>query len=305
MDVVNLKTQIENKTLDDTMLVLVYEDNSLIVARQYVEEIAKFKGLKIKYVDSTEDFIDYSDTTFGEIVPYYLSVLYIKEFNPKDEDYSKYKNAIVICSKVGKELISEAFNVVVIPKLLDWHITDYIKYKCDGLIPQEIELLQKITNNNIERIDNELSKISIFPKESQANLFAEIDDDGGFGDLSVNTIFNLKDAIIKRNVEGVRRILTEIDSIDVEGVGLVTLLLRDVINVMGIQLDKATMKDLGIQNDNQYKAIGHNCNKYSNESLKKIYEFLIDFDYRLKSGQLQLSNSTMIDYIICCIMSNN
>ena len=310
MDIVNLKTQIENKTLDDSLLVMVCHTNSFIVARQYIEEIARFKGLRVKYVNSINDFIDYSDTTFGEIIPFYLTVLNVKEFKPYANDFSQYKDAIVVCESIDDSLKLVIDNVVDIPKLVDWQISGYIKKECNGLNDGEIGYLQKLTNNNIERIDNELSKMKIFPVEEQDKLFAEIDEDKGFGDLSTKTIFTLTDAILKKDCVSAREVLKEIESIDVEGVGMVTILLNNFTKILGIQTypKKSDLKkddyDLLNVTEKQYSAIKYyNCYRYSEEGLKNIYEFLVNFDYDLKSGRLQMSNSTLIDYIICNIMS--
>ena len=62
MNIIELKNKIEDKTLDDSFLVLQYSDVSFI-ARQYVEEISNFKNRPIVYVDSLDSI---AESIFGD-----------------------------------------------------------------------------------------------------------------------------------------------------------------------------------------------------------------------------------------------
>ena len=55
--------------------------------------------------------------------------------------------------------------------------------------------------------------------------------------------------------------------------------------------------------EKQFNFLRYNqCNKYSNEQLFNIYNFLTDIDYRLKSGLLDMSNNQLNYYIISKII---
>ena len=55
--------------------------------------------------------------------------------------------------------------------------------------------------------------------------------------------------------------------------------------------------------ERQFKAIQYNCNKYSDNKLIDIYEFLNGIDYRLKSGLLELTNKELVCYILAHVIN--
>ena len=56
MELSELKYNIENNLLDSDCLVLKLEaDNSMIIAEQYIKQIAENRKLEIKYVDSPDE----------------------------------------------------------------------------------------------------------------------------------------------------------------------------------------------------------------------------------------------------------
>ena len=92
------------------------------------------------------------------------------------------------------------------------------------------------------------------------------------------------------------------DNIDIEGVGLVTILRKNVLNIMSIQMNaKATPESTGMT-PKQFNAVRYSCGKIKDDKLIEMLQFLNSIDYRLKSGNLTLSNSRMIDYILCNVL---
>ena len=301
-----LKSSIENHNVPTIFKIFKWEDNSFL-AYQYAREIAKSMNLTLNYVDSFDDVLDTLNSAFSfEDTSDLLKVYVCDEFVcDQSIDLTKIENVLVICHKTS---LDGAF-VYEFPKLEAWQIQAYMKSQCPGLNEREIDWLYNITsslsknNENIYRLDNEVKKINCFPKDEQENIFRELSDSGGYNDLSPLTIFNFTNAILKKDKVTVKNVLEEIDSIDVEGVGLVTILHKNFKQVIDIQMGKnVSPESLGLS-IKQFKAIEYNCGKYSQQSLIKIFKFLTDIDYRLKSGLLELSNSRMIDYIVCSVMS--
>jgi DNA polymerase III delta subunit len=173
-----------------------------------------------------------------------------------------------------------------------------MKFKCPKVREEKLIWLQEIANNDIYRIDNELSKISMF--DDQDSMFDCILNDNGYGDLSSFNIYNLSNNISKNNVNEVRKILLEIDNIDVEPYGLVTNLIREFKNILKVQMfPNATYEKLHMT-EKQYKAVRYYCcGIFNNETLIKCYRFLLDFDRRIKEGEYSnMSNNRIIDHII-------
>ena len=306
MDVVELKNSIQNKTLSDAFLVMQWQDCDLI-AVQYVKAIAEFKGLSIRYVESLDECDNSSDEFFeSNLDNTSLNVLKADKFQLHSADnISKYNNTIVICKSIDsgtESILKVTKSLVVINKLQDWQILDYIKVKCPGLGEAELKWLQQITGNNIHRLEFETDKISIFEKSLQPVIFNLINSDGGYSDLSQLTIFNFTNAIIKRDYSTIKEVLTDIDNIDIEGVGLVTILRKNILNIMSIQMNaKATPESTGMT-PKQFNAVRYSCGKIKDNKLIEMLQFLNSIDYRLKSGNLTLSNSRMIDYILCNVL---
>lgn len=303
-----LKKSINNKNLDISLLVLKWSDVSFI-AFQYLNAIASFKNLEIKTIDNFDDvFSNVGDSLFDFASIDYLQVYIDDKFKTKLISQLKdLENVVVICKEVDDDLLEVLKDndmYFEIPKLQDWQIEDYFHLRCRGLSMPKIKWLCSVADNNIYRLDNEMSKLACFDKSLQEDIFNLIDNDNGYDDLTQNKIYDLTNAILSRDLNQVSTILRDIESMDVEGVGLITILRKSFKNVIGIQLDNtATAEKLGIKQAQFNIVKAKNCNRFSNDKLKSIYKFLCDFDSNLKSGRFDISKDRLIDYIICEVLS--
>ena len=303
-----LKKAIQNKNLDDSLLVLQWNDFSFI-AFEYIHAIASFKELEIKVLEDFDDaFLSTQNNLFDFSSIDYLQVCIVDKFKTNlTYQLEDLENVIVICKSVDEktlEYIKEKEYFFEIPKLKDWQVEAYMHACCPGLSEPKIKWLCNIANNDVYRLDNEMRKISCFDKSIQEDVFDMIDADNGYDDLTQNKIYDLTNAILSKDLKQVATILKDIDNMDVEGVGLVTILRKSFKNIIGIQMDpSASAEKLGIKQA-QFNIIrAKNCNKFSNDKLKSVYKFLVDFDYNLKNGNVDMSKDRLIDYIICEVLS--
>lgn len=285
-----LKKIILSGELTFDCLFFVYTDTPFIPL-QYANEISKLKKLSIVYVDSDADIPepDAFETDDGNL--YILVAEEIKKIE------KPCKNAILICKKTNDE------RRVEFPKIEAWQVIDYMKARCPGLNDDELNWLYDVCKKDIYRIDNELSKISVFPKEQQDSIFNELNAEGNYDGLNPTTIFDFTNSILRNDLSNLCSLLKGIDSLDIDAIGISTILRNGVKNVIDIQFNKdATAESLGIK-EGQFKAIKYyNVGKFRNDRLIEIYEFLTSIDRRLKSGELQLDNKGLIDYIVCNVM---
>lgn len=152
------------------------------------------------------------------------------------------------------------------------------------------------------RIDNELGKISCFPEDQQEDVLKRMIREGAFDDVSKMTIFNLTNAIVKRDFQKVSEALSGIGSMDVDAIGMSTILHKSIKNIIDIQMNnKATPDSLGMS-VKQFKAIEYNCNKIPNKKLIEFLQFLDEFDFKLKGGCLDVPNESKICYMACKLM---
>ena len=303
-----LKKAIQNKNLDNSLLVLKWSDFSFI-AFEYIHAIAEFKNLEIKTLDDFDDaFSTIGRSLFDFSHIDYLQVCIVDKFKTGlTYQLSELENVVVVCKEVDEktlEYIKEKEYYFEIPKLSDWQIEDYFHMRCQGLSEPKIKWLCNIANNDIYRIDNEIKKIACFDKDVQEDVFDLIDEDNGYGDLTQNKIYDLTNAILSKDLKQTANILKDIDNMDVEGVGLITILRKSFKTILSIQLDpSATAEKLGIKQAQFNIVRAKNCNRFNESKLKSIYKFLVDFDYNLKNGKFDIDKDRLIDYIICEVLS--
>lgn len=303
-----LKRAIENKNLEDSLIVLKWTDVPF-VAFQYLNAIAKFKNLEIKRVEEFDEVFKHTSSSLFDFASLdYLQVYVEDTFKTKLVDNLKdLKNVIVICKSIDDKIIDrlkENEMYFEIPKLQDWQIKDYIHTQCPGLSQAKINWLYDSTEGNIYRMSQEAKKISCFDGKIQDEVFDMIDNDGGYEDLTQNKIFDLTNAVLAKDLNKVATILKDIEHMDVEGYGLVTILKNSFKTVIEIQLDNtATAEKLGIKPARFNIVKAKNCGRFTSEKLMSIYKFLSDFDSQLKNGKFEISKDSLIDYIICEVLS--
>ena len=293
--------ELKNKILASEALsfpLLFINDNNNYLIKSYIKEIAKNNSLVIKEINSIKEMVDIESGMFKE-----ADYLYVYKLNKDDvfseEQLKDYK--IILISDTDKK--DSNIEKVVFNKLENWQIEAYIQALIPGLDNQEVSWLCKNAKFDIWRLDNEASKLNIFDKKDQSKILMAINNDNGYVDLNELTIFNLSNAIMNKDMVGIKKVIEDIDNIDVEGTGLVTILLKNFLNIINIQTNsRATAQSLGMS-EKQFRYLQYNqCNKYSNEELFNIYNFLTDIDYKLKSGLLEMTNNQLNYYVLSHII---
>ena len=297
MTLSDLKDRVNNGSKIQLPILFINDNNDYLI-KTYLSQIAKNNLLTIKEIDDINEMIDIESGMFKE--DDYLYIYNVKkDDNIQISQIGEY-NIILISSSDIKELDIEK---VEFKKLEEWQIEAYVQKLIPGLNEIEIKWLCKNAGFDLYRLENEASKLNIFDNKQQSLMFKQINDDNGYCDLNELTIFNLSNAIIKKDILEVKKVIKDIENIDIEGVGLITLLLKNFLTIINIQTNsRSTPSSLGIS-EKQFRFLQYNqCNKYSNEQLFNIYNFLTDLDYKLKSGLLDMTSNELTYYIISNIM---
>lgn len=292
---ISLKAKILSGSVESTCAIFVCpEDNFL--AKTYVNGIANSRGMVKLAIDKLSESLESKNTFTGSADT--LFVLYTDKVEGDVLDYEAARNTVIVCKSVSKEIAeSEDVNVYVMPKLLEWQVVDYIMDVCKGLDGQSASKLYALTGGDIYNISSKLDKIKLFPAELQQNVLKELIEDGDFVDSIQLGIFDFIKALIKRDRDTVAFILSHLDFIDVEGTGVVTLLQRNVKNMIDIKFNpRATADSLGMK-QNQFNAIRYNSNLFTHGQLIDLMKFLTGIDYDLKTGRLGISNSGLVSYV--------
>lgn len=295
MTLKELKLDILNKRMSFDMIIFLYEGTSFLV-NSYINKIRDNKDLTIININNLNEIYSIESNVFEDST----NNLYVLDTDTFDDDLSKYNfHNLIIKTKKVTDSNSNKY-VVKFEKPADWQIEEYVKVSAPGLDEAQRMWLCDVANHDINRLDLECKKINIFDIEDQKNIFDELNNDNMYEDLNSLTIFSFTNAIIRHDKIKAAEILKEIKNIDIEPVGLVTILYKNFKNILNIQMNsRATPELLGIS-PKQFNAIKRNCNVYNNDKLIKIFNLLTTIDYKLKSGLLD--NNKIIEYLIVNIM---
>ena len=302
MTLQELKNSIEGRTFKPSTMILVSEDK--FIPLLYISEISKNFDFSISYIESLNDISDSGEDIFGETndVRSDLIVFNTELVDFSDELLYNKDNVIIIANKIDKS--SKKFYgdmVIEIPKLADWQIKDMVYSFARGVNTTHLDWLIHNCSGDVNRLFQESSKLQIFNEQERNIVFEEMVEDGAFDDLSPNTIFNFTNAILKKDINSLKIIYQEIDNIDINDFGLLSILYNNFLNVINVQLGvNPTSDSLGMK-PGQFNAVRYNCGYYSEQQLVNIFRLLTDMDRKVKCGDFP--TNIMRDYLILSIMS--
>ena len=301
MQIDEVKYIIENKKYSGQVFIFQYSDTKFIV-KQYIEKLVLDFNFELSYNDEIDDKIITGISLFGDVNDNILRVYDINEF-----DYSgnllNEKNLIILCKKIKDELKTiYSDNIITVPKLENWQIKDFVYSVGDGIPESDLDKLIELCDGNIYRLTQELDKMLIFPNSLKQNIFKEFYKDGVFNDLSDATIFDFCSSIIKKDITKLTYIYSQLDRMDVNPLGFVSILYQNIKDIIKIQLGvKPTPESTGIAKNKFYAIKYNNLNKFNTKQLIQIFELLTDIDKQVKLGQLDVDN--IIDYVIVSIFA--
>ena len=278
MNIINFKKYLLDNNLPKYMYILKYEDNTFL-AHQYINRIANNLNKNIEYINDINSISIINDLTIDNNLYVYIT--------DKLEDYINNTNLIIVCKSIKKEIEEKLINnIIELPKLINWQIKDYVKTQLPRLDINKLDWLCNITNYDIYRLDN--------------MIFDELNNNDNYNDLSTFTIFDLSNAILKRDINKLNNILNEINNLNIDPIPLINILEKNFINILNLQTNpKITANDLNL-NYKQFLAMKYNCNIYTNNQLFKILKFLTSIDQLIKEGKIDYN--ILIDYIIISII---
>lgn len=306
MTIQELKNQIERGVVDNK--VIIFKDNEeSFLSNQYIQAISKVTKLPITYIDSPEEVISDAWDVFGcdtLVEGSCLNVCKSEVYEWGHVDISRATNLIIVVTKFADKKVEQALSeyIVSVPPLEEWQIRDYVLSTCEGIAEKNLEWIIKLCNGNMRRLQNELDKFLLFNVDERRYLFDSYMHDRSLNDLSSFNIFNITDAVVRKDLTALQRVYREIDRVDVNEFGLLTLLLKNFKNLIMVQLGiNPTPESTGLSSGQLY-----NTKKlprvYSPDQLVTIVEFLSDIDHRIKDeGDLPVD--LLIDYMLVKILS--
>ena len=285
MNIEQLKSSIEDKTINERFMVWELGDEySEIIAKQYLSKLSDIWNLDLKYID---DINEIPDDSFIEDTNLYIIKV------DKWESTLTHDNCIVICKK--------SKSGIKFPKLVDWQIIDYAIAKLPGINKQDIEWLLSIYGGNYFRFLNDIGKLSIFDKGMQSLILNQMIDEGQFDVNASLTLWDLSNAILKKDIKSIRNIIKIVDHLDISPLGLTTTLLNNFNIILNIQTNpRCSAKDVGVSDKQFFVIKKYNVGYYSSSQLEKILKFLSNVEYMFKYDEFPLE--LIIDYIVCEVL---
>lgn len=304
MDIKSCKRCIEDK-VKITDFLIFKEAKSDFISRQYIQAIASINNQTIEYIDSIDPLINELDSIFidssYETEPR-LKVLKTSMFEYSDIRALNLDSVFIVCNKVSEET-ENLFknNIIDVPALEAWQIKDYVYSIAEGADTKQLDRIIQICGSNIERLDSELAKLQVFAPGERKYLLDGMIRDGAFNDLTDYTVFNVTSALLKKDISTLNTYMKHLSSIDINEVGLITILSKNVKDLINVQLTpNPTPESTGLDSRKLY-AIKKMPRTFSAEKLSDLYKFLCDLDRRLKNGELPVE--IMINYIILKVLT--
>lgn len=303
MKIETLKEKIENKSVGSEPLIFLYEDINFIPL-QYIVEIARIREKDIEYIDSLASIgSNVNDIFGGTTVSNSLRVLITKELEDINEKFKYETDLYVVVNKIKDKACIEKLSdsVVIVPKLEDWQIKDYVYSLAEGIDTKSLDWLIEATGNDIYRLENELDKFKLFQEAERKYLFEDMLSDGAFVDLSNFNVFNITNAVTSRDYNTLKNALKEIKSFDAEPLGVVTLLYNGFRKLILVWLaNNPTTESTGLKSGMIW-AIKNQPRVFTKEQLLSSFLLLTNIDKMLKTGYID--TSWLIDYLICRILT--
>ena len=294
-----VKTDLENNKDIDQFLIFYYEDTTDYIPVQYAKALARIRNSEILYVNELDE-INSSPDPFSEPT----SNLYVYKTDSLERIPAKYlqNNLIIITPKLLKDVEKEYDEYILrIPKLEEWQIVDYIKTVSPGLTQDEMEWLVRTYKFNMYRVELEVDKLKPFSESARQYIFEDFYVDHVFETLSEYGIFDFTNAIQGKDLQTISNILSDINHIDIEPTGLITLLCANFKKLIKVWLNKnPTPENTGLKS-NQIWAINKLSRTYTKEQLVKVFELVSDMERRLKTGEMP--EELIIDYLTVKILS--
>ena len=296
MTLIDLKNFINNKIVPSDFIVFVGKDCPFL-ANQYVKTLGELSigGIhKISSIYEPQQSSIMLLTTPTDA----LNVLYTDTFDERSEDYSQFENTIVVCEQVSKDISKNVEKYIIkFPKLTDWQLFDYAKTICPVIDDEDLQWLVKASDCDIDRVINELAKVSLFNKSEQKEVFAAIRFDPQ-SDLYKADLFDIVNALVLGDSAVLYDFLKH-DGWEIhEPVVLANRTMSSLKNIILIAKNpQLTAADCGVS-PGQFNFIRSRYKSLNAEAVRAKIKFLSNFDLLLKTSQLDLDKRDMLSYLI-------
>lgn len=293
LSIKDIKNNIINKESIKLPLVFICLDD-FFVAKTYIDAICENKNLHKMTISKLDDIREIEDNVFED-----NNNLYVYEAPDELLDFTSIQNTnTIVLRKVDKDVDKLNIDYVLFPKITNKMLEEYFKALVPGLSEEEVSWICSIAKYDVFRLNNEALKLSIFSKDEQHRIFEQMILENGYRDLTNSNIFDFTNALMKKDFPAMNKMLRQIEAVDIEGLGLVTILIRQYKNIVDVLMNsKAGLEKLKMS-EKQINYIRYSYGKLSLDKIVHMLKFLTGIDCKLKNGDLDIVSSQLVTYIL-------
>lgn len=295
MTIQELKKSINDRTFVQDFTILKYDDTDF-VPLQYIKEIRSITGREIHFIDSLDEI----HSGVGVFVE---EPIYVFRTDKLNNIVGYNKNLIIITNQLCEDVVNNYKDyIVVVPKLEQWMIEDFIVSKCPGLSESGVKWFVS-KYKDIYKIEQELDKIGIFPKEAQDSIFNMFVRDGALSPSDSESAMELSHALETRDIDSAKEIISRPSYDEIEEMPFIAYFQSTIKNRVKIWLNKnPTEENTGLRYGQIY-VINKMKRVFNREKLLSMFEDLSLLDSKIKNGLFPIEN--VVDYIVVKTFSDN
>ena len=315
MNIADVKTDIKNRTIAPYY---IFAGEEIEVQRIYINKIAEVLGYDVVRINSITDVWSeiISPTLFGNKCVYVVRD--DKDLVQNDIINDKINlngnviiNLITTVDKRTKWYKANSDRIVVFERLSDEVLKKYIKKEIT-LNNANCERLIAICESDYSRILLEIDKIKryswdnefimrSYPETRYDIAFEELVNDGTIAVPPQDAIFDLVDAILKRQKEKVYDLLEQCYAVGEANMVILSVLYNNAKQVLQVQSceSKDICKSTGLTSW-QIKCAKEKCGHYSFDELVNILRLIQKVQKGIITGQIE--DEMSVDYVLVNVL---
>lgn len=323
MNITDVKTHIKNKSIQSYY---IFAGDEIEVQRIYINKIAEVLGIDVVRVDCIADVWSniITPTLFDNACVYVVrddkdlqNDILSTQIEKNNLNGNIIINLITTVDKRTKWYKSNSDKIVLFERLSDEVLVKYVQREI-ALNKRNCERLIAICENDFSRILLEIDKIKRYQrwlvdegydKETDNSLpacyadsvFERLVEDGTIAVSPQDAIFDLVDAILKRQVKRVYYLLDQCRQVNEANMVILSVLYNNAKQVLQVQACESSdvVKSTGLTSW-QVKCAKDKCGKYSNRELVNILKLIQKIQKGIITGQIE--DEISVDYLLVNIL---
>ena len=311
MNIADVKTDIKNKAIKSYY---IFAGEEIEVQRIYINKIAEVLGLDVVRADCVADVWSsiISPTLFDKPSVYVVrddKDLLQDEILQAQIENNKLNGNVIInlittVDKRTKWYKSNSDKIVLFERLSDELLLKYVQREIT-LNRRNCERLIAICENDYSRILLEIDKIKSFiaflPESDCNKVFEQFVEDGTIAVPPQDAIFDLVDAILKRQVNRVYYLLKQCYEVGEANMVILSVLYNNAKQVLQVQACES--RDISSSTGLtawQVKCAKDKCGNYSNGELVEMLRLIQKIQKGIITGQIE--DEISVDYLLVNVL---